>query len=905
MARETQTTRALRDHAANLKAPSRRALRYLRGIVDGRPYTTLPVSSADLQELEELREMGLWPPQTCNGSRKARRKEREALDVCGISQMEEKAVNRVVQGLQGRQPELRLDYEDTSVIGRNRHRALLAKGSAFNNRQEISGSRCLHTDAKAEARRMHTSADLMNPSILLSQLTNASPEPPKPKPRKNNWQHKLATAGRLRANAERNDASLFTQRLHARPLTTVIDDENRNLEHRFSELLQRPSARSLKESSPSLGREMAKLMKAGKFGLATQKFRSKMSSRPDDLSMDGVTKCMDAHRRLGRIATAEATMERYKTGYKPTEEAMVVMLRLLLDRCKVDAAIQFVRMAHETATGFGILLTKTLLEGLRQIGVEFGTLSKVFHLVEELLPASQSVHYTIFIRGCVDNQRSDLAAEWLLKMQAAGHTPDDATYNSILAATAKHGTWENVQVTMELCQQKEIKISSEAMNAVLNAASNRPEYSLEELRELTKSIGAEWNIATWNIILKATIAKCPPDEDLEKSLKSLLQQMRDSGFSPNSVTINTLLAKIDHTGDKNPQALRRLIHTISSGESHRNLQIQDIVAGSMLSNTSSKSTAKVIRRDVDNPHSQDTTLRMVALLRELKPVEALRIFQAHIAQSLRPTTELLILGIKAVFLLPATPDIPATASIAEKEQIKYTHEKQRSQTINQILSLSATHGLDVHTSLSKRAWTYLSAVYGYKITKDPTKTNPVLLRAPSEQILFEIYKFYQQHDLKNPHHPLMVSISIQYNIRQYQTIVDLMRAVAYSEWGKANKFNIVALTILLKAYISLRDERGVKWIVEHIKERGVEPDDVFMKTLKGGIKVPMAKYVQEWDEAEQGVVQDCIKLCERLRDSQMEKREKNRKMIEDLLLDNSGKSIEDKKSKVNDVAAAV
>ncbi|KAF3928323.1 hypothetical protein AA313_de0209774 [Arthrobotrys entomopaga] len=562
---------------------------------------------------------------------------------------------------------------------------------------------------------------------------------------------------------------------------------------------------------------------------------------------------------------------------------MVLMLRILLARCKVDAAIQFVRMAHETASGIGAKLTKTLLEGIRQLGVEFRILKKVFELVENLLPTSQSIHYTILIRGCLDNRESDLAAEWLVKMEQAGHAADAATYNAILAGTAKHGAWERVNEILNLCRQKEIQITPQTMNTILDVAVDRPESSVPKLYGLIELLGAEWNLATWNIMLKATILKTPA-ESLESELRSFFTKMNTAGYSPNHITVNTLLTKIEHSGDNNPQVLRRLISEITNPKTLAGSHLQDIVTGDMLSNANPKTTAKIIRKDADNHQSQDTTLRMIALIRELKPVEALRIFNAHISQSLRPTTSLLIHAIKAVHLIPATP----AAAITANEQLQYNHAQYRSHTIDQILSLSASHGLDVHTSLSTQAWAYLSAVYAYKLNKDPKDANQTLLRTPPrEEVLSEIYAFYRKHGIKTPPQPLMVSMSVLYTNRKYQTIVDLMRRVVQLENYRMEKFDIVALTILLKAYVSLRDEKGVRWVADHVVDKGVEPDEIFMKILRGEKKVPVAGYAKEWrGEGRESVVQS-IRMCERVMEEWKGRRERNREMIVRLLKENN------------------
>ncbi|KAK6342970.1 hypothetical protein TWF718_008350 [Orbilia javanica] len=880
MARETQTTRALREHASNLKAPSHRALRYLRSIVDNRPYTAVPACNADLKELEELRQMGLWPLQTCNGARNARWKERGEADVCGISQREEKAANRVVHGLQGRQPELRLDYEDTSVIGRNRRRPVAPTSLPQNTNLQVPGSRGIHTDTRAEARTIHTSASQSQPSALLSQPLPAPSRARKPKIGKHHWQVQLANAGRRQAEARRNDTAPFLEQLQAKHFTTAIDEENRNLEYRICDFLKRPNTRPLNCKGPPAEDTPQDGTKENQY----RQIAAGLYSRAYDpkLNMKTIQSTATAYRKLGRVATAQAITEKYKTGRKPSEDMMVTQLKLLLARNKVEAAIYFVQMAKDTATGFGTRLTQALLEGIRRLRVELSVLQKVFDLVEGFFPSSQSIHFSIFIRGCVDNGRLDLASEWVLKMQDAGHTPDAETYNGIISATAKYGQWESVEPLLKVCRDKRLTITRFTANALLDGASNRPEISLDEIHKLRDRLQAPPDAATWCIILKSILDKSPI-ESIESELESLFKQMEESNHPPSEIFINTLISKIDNSGDACPPVLRRLLSTLKDSTTANTSNTHELIISNILANTSSKTTTKVVRKDADTYTRDTASLRMIAHLRELQPFESLKIFQAHISQSLRPTQHLLLLALKSVLLLPARPNYPPKATAEERTQLKFNHNQAKSQTLNQILELSSKNGFEIHTALSGPAWSFLSAVYGYQASKTKQKINPILITPPTEKLLAEIYQFYHKHDLKNPHHPLMVSISVLYSRKQYQKVVDTMRAVASSEWGRKIKFDIVALTILLKAYMSLRDERGVQWIIDHVLRRSMDVDTEFMKILKEEKKVPLATFALDWGDTQRTILSDSIKQCEAMVERKKGVKERNSEFILELL----------------------
>ncbi|KAF3940387.1 hypothetical protein ABW19_dt0202938 [Dactylella cylindrospora] len=880
MARETQTTRALREHAANLKAPSQRALRYLRSLIDPRPYTTLSVSHAGLQELEELRQMGLWPPQTCNGTRKAISVAIENMDVCGISKREEKAEKRVVPGLQGRQPELRLDYEDTSIIRRNQPRPVVesAPQTACHG---ISTIGSIQTDVRAENRFLHTAIRRSHPSPLLSQSAPASHSPaPKTAKQKNQWQFVLATAGRQRIEHLKKEP---LTRLHVRRYTNPTDEANRELEARISEYLQRPAFPTRR----AILRPRDQIRRTNDLRSHRQHHQIVSQFNADSafhrrIPVRCIEMCVDAYIKLGKIALARAIMEKFKTKYQPSAEMMVLMLKTLLARCKVDIAIFFVQMAKDTATGFSSRLTKTLLEGVRSIGAEIGLLQKVFDFVESIVPESQQMHYTILIRGYIENKRLETATELLVKMKAAGHVPDKWTYNAILTGAAKHGKWEQIQPLLAVLKEKGFEVSTLSMNTILNFAAASRDRSIKNLYELTRSLAAPWDMATWNILLKATIMKCP-DKDIEYQVKAFFRKMRNADVQPDEVTANTLLSKLKHSGDTRPHVLRRLLVGICDNNGLSSNHTKEFLRLNMLYNTSPQTTTTVVRKDGDTLTPEFIAHRMIAYMRELKPIEALKVFQDFIDKSIRPTTRILLLATKSVFLLPVKPFFPKNLLESKRDQLKHEHNRHRAFTIERILEISKEHGLDFHGSLTPNAWKFLSSVFKYRLSKTQHTESPKLLLTPDKEILFELYRFYHEHDLPNPHYPLMVTASTLFTHRQYEKVVDIMRSVAMSEWGVRRPFDIVSLTILLKAYVVLRDENGIKWIAQHIVERDLEPDDVFMKVIRREKKVPMASYTLEWDADALAVVEESRRMCEELQERIMEKRVRRKDLIVELL----------------------
>ncbi|KAJ6257593.1 hypothetical protein Dda_7378 [Drechslerella dactyloides] len=877
MARETQTTRALREHASNLKAPSQRAIRYLRSIIDNRPYTTLSSSVVDINELEELQRVGLWPPQTCNGARKARRTEREELDICGMSAREEKAVGRVVKGaLQGRQPELRLDYEDTSIIAKNRWRPVPAAAPS-SNRYDPPRKPNPPTDARVKTQPLHTSAKQPHPSTLLIRPLPSPVQPYKQKKHKNNWQYRLAQIGRIEA-ATRKDNGLLSQLQQPHP--SIIETDNRKLACRLTAHQLRPATGPI-----NINREtwvaMNRAMKQRNYHEVIRLFNiySAAAARPTPQCVD---MCAEAYLKTGRTLLARIIMEKYRTYHRPVEETMVLQLKSLLARCKVDAAIAFVQMAKDTAKGFGVLLTKTLLEGLCKIGVNSDLLLRTFDFVESLLPTSQAIHYTILIRGYTQNKQFELASEWFHKMQTVGHKPDSKTYNIILSAAAQNGRWDEIQPILELFRISSVKPSSQTMNEILNAAAVNPDSSLDDLHQLAEKLGAPWTTQTWNVMLKATIVRTPK-EDQETQIRAFFDRMSDAGTHPDPATATTLVTYLENSGHSSPSCLRRLL-----GDIHEDTALQSPISDnrelrkSMLHHASSKTTTKVIRKDADILTVPAIATRMAACLRENRPIDALVLFHHVLSQSIRPTTDILILTVKALFMLPSQPrNLPRTP--ADQAEASFDDAQYRAFTIDRVLDLSARHGLAVHLELSPRAWKFLSAVYSYRLSKRDPRAIRTISGAPGKEILFEIYRFYEKHDLRNPHHPLMVAASIMHSRRQHHTIIELMRGVAGSPWGNKPPLCIVALTILLKAYVALQDAAGVRWVAEHVIERQLEPDEVFLKVMSGQRKVPIAQFSVKWGANSQAVVDESVMLCRKLKARIEERRERGSRLIKDVL----------------------
>ncbi|KAK6336253.1 hypothetical protein TWF696_001814 [Orbilia brochopaga] len=882
MARETQTTRALREHASNLKAPSQRAIRYLRGILDNRPYMTLSSSAADINELEELQRVGLWPPQTCNGARKARRKEREELDICGMSAREEKAVGRVVKGaLQGRQPELRLDYEDTSIIATKRWRPVVGSAPPSSHKHDPPRQQTPSTDIRATTCPLHTSPKPSQPSALLTRPLPSPRQLHQQKNHKNNWQYRLGEIGRREA-ATIKDKDLLSEL--QQPSQTIIETDNRKLECRLTTNQLRPAAGRTSFSHETAA-AMTRAMSKRNYHEVIRLFNINSASTPQ-MPPRLVDMCVEAYLKTGRVLLARTIMEKFKTYKRSTEETMALQLKSLLARCKVDAAIAFVRMAKDTAKGFGVLLTQTLLEGLCKIGVNSELLLETFNFVEGLLPTSQAVHYTIMIRGYINNRRMDLASQWFLKMQAAGHKPDSKTYNIILSAAAETGRWDDVQSILELFREAHVKPSSETMNKILNITAETPDKSIEELHEQAETLGAPWTTQTWNIMLRATISKTPP-EDQEAQIRAFFDKMHNAGIKPDASTAMTLTTYLENSGHSSPSSLRRLLDDIHEDKTLLQPTAENReLRKSILHHASAKAApTKLIRKDADTVSVSAIAARMAACLRENRPVDTIILYHHVLSQSIRPTTDILILAVKALFMLPSQPrtltNTPEASSL--------DHAQYRAITIDRVLDLSARHGLALHTELSPRAWKFLSAVYSYRLSKRDPRTTLTITGAPTKETLFEIYRFYEKHNLRNPHHPLMVTASILHSRRQHHTIIELIRAVTASPWGTKPPLDIVALTILLKAYVALQDAAGVRWVAQHVVDRELEPDDVFMKVLSGKKKVPIAQFSVRWDAKAQAIVRKSVKLCEDLKARIAQKRERGSQLIKNVLKREEGK----------------
>ncbi|KAF3907802.1 hypothetical protein ABW21_db0206435 [Orbilia brochopaga] len=358
--------------------------------------------------------------------------------------------------------------------------------------------------------------------------------------------------------------------------------------------------------------------------------------------------------------------------------------------------------------------------------------------------------------------------------------------------------------------------------------------------------------------------------------------MKAAGIHPDPGIVATLVTQLENSGHSSPGSLRRLLSDIHEDKALLSSPLENReLRKSMLNHSSSKAT-KVIRKDADTVTVSGIALRMSACLRENRPVDVLNLCQHVLSQSIRPTTDILILAVKALFMLPPQPR-KVSGTPVQQSKASFDHALYRAFTIDRVLDISARHGLALHTELSPRAWKFLSAVYSYRLSKRNPGTTLTIANAPAKEILFEIYSFYEKHGVRNPHHPLMVTASILHSRRQHHAVIELMRAVAASQWGHKPPLGIIALTILLKAYVALQDATGVRWVAEHVVERELEPDDVFLKVLSGRTKVPIEQFSFTWDAKAQASVQEAVKMCEDLKARIAEKRERGSQLIKDVL----------------------
>lgn len=169
---------------------------------------------------------------------------------------------------------------------------------------------------------------------------------------------------------------------------------------------------------------------------------------------------------------------------------------------------------------------------------------------EKQLPISTS-HYNSLIRALNENHSTYDPQKMLEEMEAAGHTPDQVTYQRLIEQYCLQGNIQEATKLLETMKEKQLELNEKIFASLIIGYNKQPEPpAISELFSLMRSNGVEPGNKSYTaaIVTKAQAVEKNP-EGLNE-LKELLQLARDEEISFTNIQICELLESLVPLKDK-------------------------------------------------------------------------------------------------------------------------------------------------------------------------------------------------------------------------------------------------------------------------------------------------------------------------------------------------------------------
>lgn len=549
----------------------------------------------------------------------------------------------------------------------------------------------------------------------------------------------------------------------------------------------------------------------------------------DSTSID--TRCLnlvlEAYLMNNRPEKLIEVFKHYKDIVKPDWMTFDIILRNFIAMRKLSEAEGLVRILLDkggpvTPSSFAVLLG-----GVDQTT---GDLTEMQRIVEWMKTTEVNPHgsiYNIMIKAALDHGRYALARDYAEEMVARGLKYNTDTFVLFLSTQSVAGDWVGVRRTMERMHAHNLMISTEGFTTLLHsyAAAAAELVHIERFFESMVSAGATPGRFTFNIMIHA----CTRLHDAA-SKERWIMRMRAAGFPPDAITFNILFQELRKS--QTPCYILRRIYAAAAAINPNivNTRTKQILRDSMRK----ESALPYLPR---SPTSVllfvEQTRAMESALNTDRPHDAICIFSDVISSGVKPSRQLVAAAIRATFRLPVS-------ELDEPSRLLFIAQK-RGVHVNEIVMdviVASDPSTHVPSTDSRRLMAAL----------DRLKTS---------------YEFMSRSFLPVSHYVLIQSAWGLISAGDAQGAITLLHQMANTRWGsEIAKWDIVGLTVLLRAYTVIEDITGVGWVVDQVLQGEVLPDRKFMMFLRRAKECAQSRE----DEAFVGwCVARCLNMKARLR----------------------------------------
>ncbi|KAI9772639.1 MAG: hypothetical protein M1840_000233 [Geoglossum simile] len=520
---------------------------------------------------------------------------------------------------------------------------------------------------------------------------------------------------------------------------------------------------------------------------------------------------LQAHCERGEYKIVTTMYQRFRHCFELDQVGLAVVLRALIAQLRLSEAETVLRSALKPpwlplGSCFAILLggvwrvTKDLD---RTIGL-FEWMRAWFYKYRPT-----AALFNAMIQACAEVGRMDKVESYTQLMKEYRLEPNFKTRGHFLLAEAKNGHWREVEIGLQKIREDGLKLTQDdasGFNPLLVESSRTRSIGETEgfLLSAIEKYGIIPDIDTFNIMSNAFIRV----GELT-SLARLIDFMKKLELQPDVVTFNTALhglwrdTKLHHMEmyrvfSKVQQHDRSLVNertknTIRSAIAHDNRK------GS--SRTARSPVKTMIKRNSSDYQEQDARSIHVDMICALSQhdkhnasLEVLELYNKAKTSGVRISREMVETAFQA--------------------------------------SILCSGGFQAGMALVRSA---------HKAGVNCTSLLPLVIsETPNEasqlpDFLLQVYRERDRNGLGITHYVSVTAASRLVNSHRAHDAIDILTRVVRSEWGKRKPLDIAGMTVLLKAYASIKILKGVKQVVDIVLSKGMRIDTPFIRELRAAV----------------------------------------------------------------------
>jgi hypothetical protein len=494
----------------------------------------------------------------------------------------------------------------------------------------------------------------------------------------------------------------------------------------------------------------------------------------------------------------------------------------ILSTGRIDRAEQALIAASQMAEKTGISASTTWF--LKVLGCDWRTYRdlertrSLFGRLEPLLHVVQHPQacYGAMIQFCIEASNEPLAQRFYDTMrQSYSAIPEDTRiYGHFAFAKAKHNDWLGVKD--DFCKMKKAstgpqydqKLGSSFAPILDLYVRTHPIGDIEEfVRYFIDEIGINLTTTLTNIMVEAYGKVKEID-----SLTRWIDYASAAGCPVDSVTFNTILNKCAYAWNIPFWEIFRLHHTVRHlGPGHSKFLDEDtvpILRGIAMSGSPSQEeltrrlrTLKTLdRKSPDILDSKAVLRAMSVTFAKKNPIATLKVYKRAQKDQVLLESKHLYLAVKASLQLH-----PNNA----EETLRHVQDAQKM-------------GVDVSQAISTIIVHQMTAMYeeGGK----ESRQIPELAQRTVTTL--------EKCGMKVSPSIVMQAANILGKQGRHRLSIDVLESLSHRINFQTSSFNLATLTILLKAYIGLRDHVGIQWVIKTLSANKLYPDTRFRLYLK-------------------------------------------------------------------------